>query len=194
MNSKQRNVPAPILAFVLLSALGLAACGRAEGSSDKPSPSASTAVVTPAVATPDVYVTIPGTQIEIAAPGDWVRKSKPGGWSVMIAPDKKAAFAFVTFAKGQDPTPRIGEIAVAVEASGIGWESPRKVQLGPDDMPATLAKGSCQYASGPGRIVYALVDPGGDKQLLAVYVANDTATAEARKDAAQAFKSLRKKR
>ena len=194
MNSKQRSMPTSILVFVVLSTLGLAACGRAEGSSQKPSPSASAPAATPAVATPDVYVTIPGTQIEIAAPGDWLRKSKPGGWSVMIAPDKKAAFAFVTFAKGQDPTPRIGEIAVAVDAAGIGWESPKKVPLGPDDMPATLAKGSCQYASGPGRIVYALIDPGADKQLLAVYVANDTASTEARKDAAQAFKSLRKKR
>jgi len=178
--------------LVVLSVVGLAACGKAEGSSAPPSSAA--APIAPAP-TPqaDTYVAIPGADVEIAAPGDWPRKSKAGGWSVLVAPDKKAAFAFTTFARGEDPTARIGQIAVAVEASGISWEAPRKTSLGPDGLPATIAKGACQYASGSGRIAYALVDAGTDKQLLAVYVANDTAPAAVRKDAAEAFKSLRKK-
>ena len=191
MNHPRPAHRASALVLVILSATCLTACRKAEGSS--PAPRASAIAPPLAAPKPDTYVAIPGTSVEIAAPGDWVRKSKPGGWSIMIAPDKKAAFAFTTFAKGADPTPKIGEIAVAVEASAISWESPKKAKLGPDDLPATLAKGECQYAAGAGRIVYALVDPGNDQQLLVVYVANDSAAAEVRKDAGAAFKSLRKK-
>jgi len=146
----------------------------------------------PPVAAPE-FLTIPSSAVEIEAPAGWARK-QDGDWGLLTSPDKKAVLAFVAFSRPNESTARIGQISRVLGASTVNWGAPKRGTVGPDNMPANVADGSCLFNGQPSAISYATVNPGGSTQILVVYATNNDVPPVSKQQGLETFKSLRRKR
>lgn len=136
---------------------------------------------------------IPNSQVVITAPPGW-KRDKDGDWGLLTSPDKKAVLAFVTFSRPNESTARIGQISRVLRASTINWGSPKRGVVGPDQLPAQVAGGSCLFNGKESSIEYATINPGGATQILVVYATNNDVPAATKAQAMETFRSIRRKR
>ena len=136
---------------------------------------------------------IPNSQVVITAPPGW-KRDKDGDWGILSSPDKKAMLAFVAFSKPNESTARIGQISRVLRASTIKWGSPKRGVVGPDQLPAQVAGGSCLFNGKDSSIEYATINPGGATQILVVYATNNDVSPAVKEQAMATFRSIRRKR
>lgn len=103
--------------------------------------------------------------LQIPNPG-W--KQEDGkGFTALSSPDNKGGIFFTVFDDPKDGFKKVDEIVANLKLKEMKWSKPKEVKIGPNNLPAYFGKGTGKSAKGePGKIFYALVKTGGQKNLL----------------------------
>jgi len=140
--------------------------------------------------------TIPGTNGVFTVPAKWKTETH-GDWMVSAppnAPEKEdVGVAATHYAKGDDPTHKLGELAKAAQLTDCEWKSPEDATLGADDFPAKVADGVCMQDGKWYDVMYAMI-PGDDLNVFVFAAEPEEATPAASDELVNVIRSLHKKK
>ena len=194
----------------------LCACLAIAGCESKPSPSTTAAAPAPAAAgakerpkakaqaktkldakpaAPAVGTAteIPGTNGVFTIPATW-KSSNHGDWVIAGVSDEQGGMgiAVTKYAKGEDPTAKLGALATAASFTDCEWNTPEDATIGEAELPAKVSDGVCMQEGKWNNVMYALI-PGDDLNVFLFAASLDTATDAQTDELVKVVTSLKKK-
>ncbi len=128
--------------------------------------------------------------VQFMAPVGW-RQEKSEDLVVFGAPDKTAVIAIGFYDKNKDPSAFIMTFARRLGLTDLDFKSGNKTGS-LNGIPSKSADGKCKITGEDAEYGYAILTPGGPSDVLLIYAARKSASAERKQEAVASFKSIRR--
>jgi hypothetical protein len=130
--------------------------------------------------------------MQLDVPSEWTKK-RQGGWAVFASPDGISRVAMGAIAPGDSTAKKLQEAAAAIGATEVRAMAEQDTRLGPSQLAARAADGTCTLGAGEGRIGYAVVEVGAGKRVMVLHAAPKDASDESLAAGRRAVASLRRR-
>ncbi|APR80220.1 Hypothetical protein A7982_05567 [Minicystis rosea] len=132
------------------------------------------------------------TRAQMEAPAGWQGRTQ-GAWTVHSTADRRTHLAAASIGAGDTVAARVSEAIGAMGGAEPKTGDEQSLSIGPEQLPAKGASGSCRFGGDEGRMQYAVIDVGEGQRTLLVYAAAKDAPEDGQRTAFASIATLRRK-
>lgn len=141
------------------------------------------------------WLTLPGGTLQIPNPKGWKKEKPNADFGLIGSPDEKSMILFTTYETEEQLKKLLDGLGEKLEINNVDWKKPHDVKLGQDSIPAVVRGGKLTTAKGEkGSILFALVETGVPKKVLALALAEDDVSKKIKDQTLNIILATRKKR